>query len=439
MTSTSSPKEGSDPYYSNSLSNFDSFSNILSFSYNSPKKEASPNNCLSNKKKSTKPLSARSNPELTKKKKKKKKKRGSAPHSPEKADDDDDDTLNIPQEDELMRMDKQISEIAKTMPVTCAKLRQKLKKIEANIEKTRENVVLPFQIRRAKQERRVLRREIENTEHVLEELNLMSTQLQYVIKLRDNVRGEALEAMKEEVKQLKEERETRVEAIREGFISRINLLHLYWPWRQLFELGDTNIKPTFKEELMRGPRYRNVNLQNVIQSELLDNQLHWLESLMNREDVFRGHLRKLDGLVEDLTDITDLLESSLTCEVCDLLFENPVMLWPCGHTFCYVCCESLKIGPHVYRCPICRSVGTEGFIHNLNIGDSVGKWMFKDSGYGDLKVPLDKIRTHTARFKRESIADMILSIRELIRARAIANMQCRAGTDEMITVSYRAY
>lgn len=349
------------------------------------------------------------------------------------------ESIELPEVDEIMEAERGINDIARKLPRSLQLLNHKLKEMERRIQQTHERAVLPFQIRRAQQERKHLREEIFRTEHVIRELNVMSNQMHDVLKLRDTVKAEMVQEMKDEVEALKKEKQDHYEDIRQGYINRINLLHLYWPWRQLLELGDTNVGTTFKEELDRGPRYRNVNIQNAIQSEMTDQQLKWLEEIVNREDVFRGHLNKLDALVEDLTDITDLLETALTCQVCGLLFEDPVVFWPCGHTFCYICFQSLKISSSLHRCPTCSSIGSEGFLHNLLIGESVAKWMFKDSGYGDLKGPMTNIRLHLSRFSRQNIQSRITELREAMKNRALDNLRGKVPGEELITVSYRAY
>lgn len=345
--------------------------------------------------------------------------------------------VEVPQEDEVMVAKREIRDISRNLTRSLAILNRKREDLERRIEQTQERAVLPFQHRRAQQQSRELRKEIQRTEHVMEEIKLMTSQLQEVSKLRESVMEATKKEIVEEVERLTLEKASHKDAIRAGFVDRICLLNVYWPWRQLLELGDMKVGTIFQDELARGPRYRNVGIQNNIQSETSERQLRWLEEIVNREDVFRGHLNKLDALVEDLMDITDFLETALTCQVCSLLFEDPVVLWPCGHTFCYVCFRSLIISPSLYRCPTCSCIGSEGFVHNLLIGDAAAKWMFKDSGYGDLKGPMTSIRLHLSRFSRQNIQNRIVQLRDAIKNRALFNL--RSSNDELITISYRAY
>lgn len=346
--------------------------------------------------------------------------------------------IRIPSKDELMEANKELSGIAEELPQALKNLEIIRSIMEKRIEQTREKAILPFQVRRARLERRAIREEIRRTERAIKEVHLMTRQLENVLSLQETVKKNHMQDLQLEMEALKREKAIYEDAIREGTINRINLLRLYWPWRQLQELGDIHAAKTFAEELQRGPRFRNVNLQNNIQSDMAEHQLRWLENLVNREDIFRGHLSKLDNLVDDLTDVTELLESALTCAVCGLLFEDPVLFWPCGHTFCLVCFESLKISPNLYRCPSCSSLGSEGFLHNILVGDSVAKWMFKDSGYGDLKGPMINIRSHLLRFSRQNIHGRIKELRQAIHKRDLRKIKGVRPTEE-ITVSYRAY
>lgn len=346
--------------------------------------------------------------------------------------------VQIPDKNVLMDAGMELKSIAAQLSTAFNDLEVLRNEMEKRVEKTREKAVLPFQLRRARLERHAIREEISKTEQVINEVHLMSSQIEHVVQLQKSVKEKHLVDLQMEIEALKKEKKMHENAIREGTINRINLLRRYWPWRQLQELGDIYAAKTFIEEIQRGPRYRNVNIQNNIQSDLADHQLRWLENLVNREDVFRGHLSKLDALVDDLTDVTDLLESSLTCSVCGLLYENPVLFWPCGHTFCHVCFDSLKISPSLYRCLICSSLGSEGFLHNILVGDSVAKWMFKDSGFGDLKGPMINIRSHFSHFSRQSILQRMKELRQAIHTRDLTKIRGKNSTED-ITVSYRTY
>ncbi|CAJ1029926.1 putative Zinc finger, C3HC4 type (RING finger) containing protein [Leishmania utingensis] len=352
----------------------------------------------------------------------------------------DGDAVVIPNTAQLMES-KRLQLLADQLESSLTVLRRKLDRMEKRMENTGHGALLPFQLRRAKKEREELMREIETTQHIIKRLVFMSTQMTQMMALKKEVFQNTRTRLLEEIKALESQIKGNSEQVLRGYIQRINMLQRYWPWRQLRDLGDTSVGNTFEEELARGPRYRSVGIQNNIQSDYLAQQLHWLHELGSREDVFRGHLRHLEGMIEDLNDITDLLETTMTCTVCGLTFEDPVMLWPCGHSFCLACFECLAIAPSLYRCPTCGSIGSEGFLHNLLLAETVAKWMFKDKGYGDTQAPLNVIRVHLPRFRKDQIQSRILQLKNQLREsnERTSSAAKEAAERELITISYRLY
>ncbi|RNC31055.1 hypothetical protein TcCL_Unassigned06424, partial [Trypanosoma cruzi] len=266
--------------------------------------------------------------------------------------------------------------------------------------------------RRAQEKAEKLELEIQKTERVTRRLKIISSLVGHIIRLREKTLTETHTAMEAEVQSLQEKIRVNEELIRERFVSRVNMLHRYWLWRTLQELGDQTVGWTFEEELARGPRYRTLGVQNNIVSETLEQQLSWLLVFAEKEKIFREHVRRLELLVEELTDINDALEEALTCRVCGLLFEDPVLFWPCGHVFCLVCFDTLSIAPSLFRCPTCGSMGSEGYVHNLLIAESVAKWMFKDAGYGDIHGALSLIRLHLSKFRKEVISSRVAQLHQ---------------------------
>lgn len=350
----------------------------------------------------------------------------------------DNDVVVIPDSSQLMRS-KKLQSLADQLQGSLAVLHRKLSGMEKRVQVTGGAALLPFQLRRAKQEKDELEREIAATQKMIKRLLLMSDQIAQIIKMKQTIFQETRANLLKEIEELKHEIEAKEEVIRRGYTQRINMLQRYWPWRQLKELGDTNVGKTFEEELSRGPRYRNVGVQNNIQSDYIRQQIHWLQQLGCQEGVFRSHLHHLDVMVEDLNDVTELLETAMTCGVCGLIYETPVLFWPCGHAFCLECFASLTIAPSLFRCPTCGSIGSEGYLHNLLLAETIAKWMFKDSGYGDLQAPLSAIRVHLARFRQDEIQERIKTLQEELERSKEAETLAKKANDEAVTISYRLY
>ncbi|KPA85371.1 hypothetical protein ABB37_01688 [Leptomonas pyrrhocoris] len=347
------------------------------------------------------------------------------------------DGVVIPDSSQLMHS-KKLHSLADQLQGSLVVLHRKMSGMEKRIQVTGGAALLPFQLRRAKKEKEELAREIAGTQRAIKRLLLMSEQVAQIIEMKRVVFRDTQASLLKEIEDLQNEIDSKQDTIRRGYTQRINMLQRYWPWRHLRELGDITVGKTFEEELRRGPRFRNVGIQNNIKSDYIRQQIHWLQQLGCQEGLFRTHLRHLDVMVEDLNDVTELLETAMTCSVCGLIYEEPVLFWPCGHSFCLQCFASLEIAPSLYRCPTCGAVGSEGYVHNLLLAETVSKWMFKDTGYGDLQAPLSAIRVHLSRFRQDEIRDRILELQEELGQSQEAELTKKSNEDT-VTISYRLY
>lgn len=321
--------------------------------------------------------------------------------------------------------------------VLIAQLRVKIAEMKHRAEYVMDKAVLPYDVRRAARGKKVIQKNIALSQRELKKLTAVNRKILYMLKLRAKVIKETKRSLREEIESLDKEKEKNDALIRRGYINRIQLLRRYWPWRQLMELGDNRVEATFEEELTRGPRYRNVALQNNIEHEFIKNQIHWLEAYHNRECLFRREITRLDNLVDDLNDVNDLIESAITCSLCGLLFDEPVLFWPCGHSFCCACFDSLAIAPGMFRCSVCGSLDNEGYLHNIIVADTVAKMMFKDSGYSNLVQPMNDMHTYLAQFQRSHIDERLKRLRQILFEER-ANEFVEDDREE-INISYRQY
>lgn len=366
--------------------------------------------------------------------------RGSRPGSGHSMYSSNADPMYLPTNKHLLRA-KQLQVIADQLAHSLTALRSTLAEKEARITSSRGRAVLPFQIRRVEKEKEQLEIEIRQTTRTIRTLLLMSNQMEEMMNRKRELEANTRTELEAQIAALEQEKAENDVRIRDGYVQRIGMLRRYWQWRQLRELGDTSVGVSFKVELARGPRFRNVGIQNNIQSDYMARQLQWLETFAAREGNFLQQLKKLDGLIEDLADIGELMEGTLTCAVCGLLYDEPVLMWPCGHTFCCICFDSLAIAPSLFRCPTCGSIGSEGFVHNLLLAETVAKWMFKDAGYDDLQGPVNSIRLHLGRFNHDEVRERVNELKEaLSRQRTGENSsQNTSRGEDLITVTYRPY
>ncbi|CCW68685.1 unnamed protein product [Phytomonas sp. Hart1] len=307
--------------------------------------------------------------------------------------------------------------------------------VNASKEKWSQN----HDLTRIRQERVQLENEIEKTNRTIQNLLALSDRLEEIHQHQLKNLTSSRQKLELEIKNLELEKQMNASIIREGFVKRIHLLHRYWPWRQLVELGSTNVGATFEEELKRGPRYRHVGVQNNIRIDYLGQHIKWLETLKSSENAFQNRIWQLEKFVEDLYDINSMIEDSLSCKVCGLLYDEPVIFWPCGHSFCYDCFGSLAIAPSLYRCSVCGSIDSEGFLHNLLLADTVAKWMFKDLGFNSIQTPLSGVRIHLSRLQRFNTDTKLAKLKELLKQQFLKTSKNGASDNDSITISYRMY
>ncbi|ESL07230.1 hypothetical protein TRSC58_05086 [Trypanosoma rangeli SC58] len=334
---------------------------------------------------------------------------------------------------------RQPQELALRLTQSLVSLRSRLAELE--LERLNNESGMPGRsdavARRAQEKAEKLELEIYKTERVLRRLLLMSKVMEQIISLRQDTIAGVRTMMEAEVRLLQEQFNANEELIRGRYVDRVNMLHRYWLWRTLQELGDQTVSRTFEEELSCGPRYRSLGVQNNILSDTLEQQLAWMVRFAEKERIFRDHVRRLDILVEELTDVNEAMEEALTCRVCGLFFEDPVLFWPCGHTFCLTCFDSLSIAPSLFRCPTCGSMGSEGYVHNLLIAECVAKWMFKDSGYADINGALSLIRLHLSTFRKEIISTRIAQFRQ--RLEEALYEETKPEEPAYMDIEYRAF
>ncbi|CBH11439.1 hypothetical protein, conserved [Trypanosoma brucei gambiense DAL972] len=328
-------------------------------------------------------------------------------------------------------------QIAADLTRSLSSLRQRLAQLEMEWLGFESSAVGSTYACRARDQKDKLEHEVRKTEKMTRHLILLGRVLDRIFELRTSVFDSERTAMEAEVEELTKRVEKNDEEIRSCYINRISLLHRYWVWRTLQELGDMTVGRTFAEELARGPRYRSIAIQNRILSDTLERQLEWLQRFLEKEEVFCGRVRQLERFVEEFTDMNDALEEVLTCRVCNLLFEDPVVFWPCGHSFCLQCFDSLSVAPSLFRCPLCGSMGSEGYVHNLLLSESVAKWMFKDACYADVHGALSLVRLHLSKFRRNIISSRMEQLEE--RLTAERGRELASDTLDDMDIVYRAY
>lgn len=224
------------------------------------------------------------------------------------------------------------------------------------------------------------------------------------IQLREDLLGKQKMPLLAELRELEERVMHNAAALQSAHMNRKNLVRQYWAWRQRVELGDAKAAKTFEEDVQRGPRFRHVGVQNVIQTESFASQVQWLRQLLSREELFRRHVQRVEVLVGDLNEVNSHIDRALVCPHCSKVLREAVTMWPCGHSFCLQCFDKLSISQHMHRCSVCYSVGAEGCIANALLSDILSKLAIRESGYSDLKTSLEAVKSHLQAFQKDKLA-----------------------------------
>ena len=249
---------------------------------------------------------------------------------------------------------------------------------------------------------------------IAEQLSMVESKVRDTAKFREDLLGRERAPLLRALRDFTQQHYDNAEKIAKGQLQRRNLLKQYWEWRKAVHLGDTTAAKNFREEFQKGPKFRNIAVQNSIQQDSLTNQLLWLKHLMRREFHFKKNVAVLERLVNDLNTVTLEMEDCLRCKVCDKLFDDPVVFAHCGHTYCSRCHDLLLIEINLYRCAICGQVGSDAYVPNVSIAEIEAKWWFKDSGYADISLAIEQVKSNLARFESNKLNWKIAALEERI-------------------------
>eukprot|EP00658_Telonema_sp_P-2_P016027 TRINITY_DN16209_c0_g1_i4.p1 TRINITY_DN16209_c0_g1~~TRINITY_DN16209_c0_g1_i4.p1 ORF type:complete len:752 (-),score=95.16 TRINITY_DN16209_c0_g1_i4:163-2418(-) len=199
---------------------------------------------------------------------------------------------------------------------------------------------------------------------------------------------------------------TRTDAeTRYARIQRKNIVGKYWDWRKLREVGDETAAPSFFEQLKRGPTSQETAIQNCIQVETMPAQLRRFARLVRKEEAISRVIRTVEVTIGDLELCNREVHELLCCPCCQRTFEDPVSLWPCGHTFCRECSESdqIQLSRGVHRCPKCSIVGTEGSLPNPLVEEVIAKWEVMERGYLRMRQALKHVKLCITKIQQRTL------------------------------------
>jgi len=188
------------------------------------------------------------------------------------------------------------------------------------------------------------------------------------------------------------------------------LVRQYVIWRRRREFDEDAVAPTFEQELQIGPRTRDVETQCVVQSETLPMQILKLVRVMDEEDTLKDSLRTIRSIVRDMDSINKFMRLELTCPVCRRIFEDCVVMWPCGHSYCGRCFETLQQAPGLFRCQVCGLTSADGCTASCTVNEVVGRWLFKNSGFSEVVTSADEVQSQLAVFSKGEVQRMLRAL-----------------------------
>jgi hypothetical protein len=216
--------------------------------------------------------------------------------------------------------------------------------------------------------------------------------------------------IRDEVAALQSGIATTAGGIERGRTERNDLVRRYVLWRRRREFDEDAVAPTFEQELAIGPRVKDVETQCVIQSEFLPMQVLKLVRLMDEQDALKSHLRIIRSIVNDMNEINRFMQMEITCPQCGGIFQNCVVAWPCGHSYCAECFDQLAVAPGVFRCRVCMVTSADGCTANYTVNEVVGRWLFKRSGFSDVVHSADAVQSQLAVFSKAEVQRMLRAL-----------------------------
>ncbi len=242
------------------------------------------------------------------------------------------------------------------------------------------------------------------------EAQLVAEELRAVVINRKKHAVVLKRRLKDEAAQLQNRISAAAGTLERSREMRGDLVRQYVLWRRRREFDEDAVAPTFEEELALGPRQKDIGIQCDVQAETLPMQVLKMVRLVEEEDTLRRHVKGIRSIVGDMMNINRYMEIELTCPVCERLFVNCVVAWPCGHSYCAQCYESLLISPGLYRCRLCSLYSTEGCTPNFTVNEVVGRWLFKMSGFSDVNTSVDSVSAQLAAFSKSEVQRVLKAL-----------------------------
>lgn len=116
-------------------------------------------------------------------------------------------------------------------------------------------------------------------------------------------------------------------------------------------------------------------------------------SSMSRSLLFQAHLMQMERSVLLCNKIDEYLALHLTCRTCFNVFRKPQVLYPCGHTICETCIESIKdVDSGRILCNDCSGICESITVSNTVLDAILSQFNWWKVSLGDIRLKREAAR-----------------------------------------------
>ena len=140
----------------------------------------------------------------------------------------------------------------------------------------------------------------------------------------------------------------------------------------------------YKKQQLRDAKAKKTNAEVQCRITVVDfEQEARLKAINRRETLLRSEANNFRAMLNNLRAFHTTAETDITCRACFNQFEEPVSLYPCGHTMCLRCVAGATTDG-ILRCADCGNASTEAPVPNHSLALLLYQWLDPRSGVKDV-------------------------------------------------------
>ena len=150
-----------------------------------------------------------------------------------------------------------------------------------------------------------------------------------------------------------------------------------------------------------------IQTNQTLSPNVRGNDDHRFEKVAQHERALRKAIGQLQALLDQLISCNETFEGELCCPLCHQSQVELLVMWPCGHQFCFDCIFSyVDEETRDYICPDCNNRSSEMPIVNIAVNSISGRIAFKRSGFGDLQRAFAAFRKNVFEVEMNFVAQV---------------------------------